>query len=349
MPASCSRRVLLALMAAGTAGLLAGCSEDSAVPQSAARPSPTDAVEPADGPRPTPAPAIPDATDVSDAADRPALLAALLTSRDLRDRAALIRGVRGPQARVLEECSGALTQQVDALTRLLQAGGITVPPDPAAAPAERPDDAATTSGTSAGTSTERSRLLDELASAAALAVAPQMLDQLSEVSRVNLAMLTSVAAQRAAMAGALGRPVRWEPLAGPTGEAAAVLLGAVRPAGYGFQVLAARSRGDERAAYEATLTMLKALTRELTQLAGDAAPPAPLGYVLPDPLDTRHRRARLATALFAVLPPTVVAGAHAYTGDRASVAGTVRLLAEVVVAGRPWGLSIEGFAGMTVP
>lgn len=336
-------------MAVGTAGVLAGCSDDAPTPESAARPSPTSALEPLGGPRPTPAPAIPDGTDVTDAADRPALLAALLTSRELRDRAGMIRGARGRRAHVLEECVRALTQQVDALTRLLQAGGHTVPPDPAATRSAAPDDAATTSGTGPGTSAERSRLLDELAVAAATAVTPQALDEISSVSRVNLTMLTSVAAQRAAMAAALGTPVRWRPLSGPTGDAAAVLLGAVRPAGYGFQVLAARSRGDERAAYEQTLTMLKAITRELTQLAGNAAPPAPLGYVLPDRLDTPARRSQLAAALFAVLPPTVVAGAHAHTGDGASVAGTARLLAEVVVAGRSWGLTIEGFPGMTVP
>ncbi len=179
-------------------------------------------------------------------------------------------------------------------------------------------------------------------------VTAEVLTALSEVSAANLPMLLAVAGQRGATAQLLGADPAWEPPAGPTGAAAAGLLDAYRPAVYGFEVLAARSRGDERTAYEQVLSPLRQATRQITQLAGEAAPPAPLGYGLPESLESEASRARLAGSLTAALPATIMGPTKGFVDDPASVAGTVQLLADAVRVGQPWN-PVTGFPGMQVP
>ncbi|MCK0111245.1 DUF4439 domain-containing protein [Ornithinimicrobium sp. F0845] len=179
-------------------------------------------------------------------------------------------------------------------------------------------------------------------------VSTEALTGLTEVSAANLPMLIAIAGQRGATARILGADLVWEPLTGPSDAAAAELLDAYRPAVYGFEVLAARSHGDERTAYERVLSPLRQVTRQLTQLAGEAAPPAPLGYGLPEALDGQASRERLAGSLMAALPPTIMAPTKGFVGDVAAVTGSVHLLAEAVRLGRPWN-PMTGFPGMQVP
>jgi hypothetical protein len=165
----------------------------------------------------------------------------------------------------------------------------------------------------------------------------------------NLAMLVSLAAQHADSAARLGAPVGWDPLVGPAGAAAVPVLAVTRPAVFGFEVLAARSLDDERARYERILDEVRSLTRQLTTLAGSAAPVAPLGYDLPEPLDTPGQRRALGRALVADIAPAGLHAAERLRGNADELAGAVRIVAESSLWGRELGSTPEPFPGMTLP
>jgi hypothetical protein len=353
MPASWSRRSVLGLIGAGATTALVGCAGEKGR-------GPDDLA----GPTQTPQPRTP-----TEVADVPALLAALARARELRTRTTAIQGARGGVEKILAEATTAHAEQADVLERLLLAGAVEIPAAPTAPLPATPtsptsssappaDDARATSvspqdqGRARVEEAERAaeqaaREARALSEAAAQDLSASALSELAQVSGANLAMLTAVTGQRGALAE-LGTELNWQPLEGPTGAAAAGVLAAFRQAVYAFEVIAGKASGEEQDQFEPTLSQLRNLTRQLTALAADAAPPAPLGYGLPD-LGTPQLRRSLAGDVFAALPPSVVSGAGAHTDDLASVTGTVRLLTESLVLGRRWGLTLQGFPGMTVP
>ncbi|USQ78555.1 hypothetical protein NF556_13025 [Ornithinimicrobium faecis] len=367
-----TRRSVLAVIGVGLGAALAGCDSGEEPTVSTATPGPEQPEDPADlsDPEETDAPAP------ATAADSAALVLALERTRALATRCQQIRGATGGHLKTQQQVQEALDLQARVLTDVLEAGSVALP-EPSTAPtgdASAGDGAASTgapgdqststsdqSGATAGpggdgdtaTATmppaERAAAdLRALGKACLEDVAPAALTSLSEVSAENLPMLLSIAGQRGATAHLLGHQPRWEELSGPTGDPAAAVLDAYRPAVYGFEVLAARASGDERTAYESVLTSLRAVTRQLTQLAGDAASPAPLGYGLPGGTAGQEGRAALASDLLAVLPPTIMGPTAGFAGDPASVAGAVRLLAESVRLAQPWR-PLTGFPGMQVP
>ena len=178
---------------------------------------------------------------------------------------------------------------------------------------------------------------------------PQVWEELAASSPVNLPTLTSLAAQHAASAALLGSPVLWEPLAGPSGAAAVPLLAVTRPAIFCLEVLAARSRESERADYEAVLKPLQVLTRQLTTLAGPAAPVPPLGYGLPTDLDNQAARYALARNVVADIAPAALEASERVRGDLQGLTGVVRIVAESV----SWAQRLESeplpFPGMVLP
>ncbi|MBA2697110.1 MAG: hypothetical protein H0U62_15035, partial [Actinobacteria bacterium] len=178
---------------------------------------------------------------------------------------------------------------------------------------------------------------------------PERLRPLSGASAANLPMLVSLHGERAAAALLLGGRISWPTLSRPAGARTVGLLAALRPAVYTLEVVAARASGEERGRFESVLASLGGLTRQVTELAGPAAPAAPLGYGLPEPLSTPAQRARLVTQALQPLPAAVVVGTAGLTGDSAGINGSVRLLAEVTRLGHPFGLPVTGFPGMTVP
>ncbi len=261
----------------------------------------------------------------------------------------------GAQSRLLGEAQTAHGQQADVLERLLRAaqvdpGTASNPPDAAASTtaAPRPADAGTTA-TATATPASRDRRIVTLRSALADDVTPGQLRSLAGASAANLPMLVSLYAERGAAAMLLGARVPWPPLAGPSGADAIGVLGGLRPAVYALEVAAARSSAAERERYEAALAPLRGLTRQVTELAGAAAPVAPLGYGLPGPLTTRAQRTDLVAQALRPLPAAVVAGTGGLAGDHAALSGSVRLLAEVLRVGHPFGLPVTGFPGMSVP
>lgn len=369
MAAAITRRSALAVMGAGLGAVLVGCDSEPTLPESTATPGPKQPDEPGASP--------------SQAADTEALLLALGRARELADRCRAITGAEGADRATQGQVQGCLDVQAQVLADVLRAGNIAVPEPTTQSPT--PEDADGTTATStltddvatatagdsatgadpaagddagAGDAEDRTggpspaelaaQALRRLGRAALDDVTPGALEELAEVSRANLPMLLALTAQRGAMAQLFGQEPSWPDLTGPTEAAANNLLNVYRPAVYGFEVIAARSHQEERAAYRAVLGPLRTATRQLTELAGKAAAPAPLGYGLPQDVDTAEARGALAGELMAALPPSIMAQTAAFSGDEAAVAGSVRLLADAVRLAQPWN-PVTGFPGMRVP
>lgn len=178
---------------------------------------------------------------------------------------------------------------------------------------------------------------------------PGVLDDLSRSSSLNRAMLVSLASQHAESARLLGAPVDWPPLVGPADAAAVPVLARTRPAVFGLEVVAARSRGDERATYESVLDEVRSTTRALTTLAGDAAPLPPLGYDLPEPLDDANERLALAQALVHDIEPAVLSVVSRAGHDVDQIRSLVRLVAETQHWAHTLEVDPDPFPGMTLP
>lgn len=376
MASAVTRRSVLAVIGVGLGAALTGCdsSEEPTVGTAPPGPSQPAAPDQPDDPEESAG------QDPATAADEAALLLALERARTLAERCRRVRGATGRDLELQQQVQSALDEQVRVLEAVLVAGSVALPEpsdpgDTATSTATAPGDGATSTGgpgsdaatnpadsagatgapgegeaaTSTADPAERATAaLRALGRDCLEDVTPKALAGLHEISADNLPMLLAVAGQRGATAHLFGHAPDWQQLAGPTGEPAALLLDAYRPAVYGFEVLAARASGDERTAYEAVLSPLRAQSRQLTQLAGDAASPAPLGYGLPPGTAGPEQRTQLATDLLAVLPPTIMAPTAGFAGDQAAIAGSVRLMADAVRLSQPWR-PVTGFPGMQVP
>ncbi|WP_256842453.1 DUF4439 domain-containing protein [Ornithinimicrobium cryptoxanthini] len=365
MAAAITRRSLLAVMGAGLGAVLVGCDSEPTSPEATATPGPTQPDEPAASP--------------AQPADTEVLLLALARARELADRCRAITGAEGAARAMQAQVQGSLDEQAQVLADVLRAGNVAVPEPTTPSPTPQDPDRATTTSTPTGdaaTATsapgdastgddgatgdaeertsgpspaaQAAQALQQLGRAALDDVSPAALNALAEVSRANLPMLIALTAQRGAMAHLFGQEPSWPDLTGPTEAAANNLLNVYRPAVYGFEVIAARSHNDERAAYRTVLGPLRTFTRQLTELAGKAAAPAPLGYGLPQDVDSATARGTLAGELMATLPPSIMAQTAAFSGDEAAVAGSVRLLADAVRLAQPWN-PVTAFPGMRVP
>lgn len=336
-----SRRALLRAGLAGIAsvGLLSACSGDGTrTPWS---------------PEPT--------VDEAEAARRMPDGDLLLRARErlAGHRAALSRThADTPEARATVRTVAGLWQtQQERLEQVLTLGGIVLPEldvdiraDVEGRTAPGPDDGAATTGPGADTArrtatgpaprTVGEQLRTDL---------PRVLEDLSRSSALNRAMLVSLAAQHAESARLLGAPVDWSQLQGPVGAAAVPVLARTRPAVFGLEVVAARSRGEERRRYESVLASVRSTTRALTTLAGDAAPLPPLGYDLPEPLDEEPDRLALAQALVRDVEPAVLSVVARAGSDVEQMHSLVRLLAETQESAHELGGGPDPFPGMTLP
>lgn len=173
--------------------------------------------------------------------------------------------------------------------------------------------------------------------------------ELSTATATNVPTLASLVAQHVAAAAWLGAPVTWDEMAGPTGAAAVPVLAVTRPAVFGLEVVAARSRDEERADYESVLDPLRSVTRQLATLAGAAAPVAPLGYDLPEPLETAEERRELARQLVSDIAPAALDAAQRLPGRADGLTGVVRIVSDTVVWDRALGTPAVPFPGMTLP
>lgn len=343
MPPPPTRRSLLrAVLLGGAAVVLTGCEPD---PVNRRQPAPTTRV-------------VPD-----DPATWPVDSELLLSVRErLHRTVGTARSVEEPSTALREAISGWETQ-LERLEDLISSGDVPLPPlaphDRAAAtsaPGASPttaagdDGSATTGAGDAAEGTAAPEGPDQRDLARTLrAELPDLVTEISSASTTNLAMLVSIAGHQAASAIRLGAGIGWDPLVGPKGAAAVPLLAVTRPAIFGLEVVAARSRGEERTGYEKVLDEVRALTRQLTSLAGSAAPVAPLGYDLPEPLDEEDERQALARELVRDIAPAALSAASRARGRSAELTDLVRIVAESVAWGRAFDAPPEPFPGMTLP
>jgi Domain of unknown function (DUF4439) len=181
------------------------------------------------------------------------------------------------------------------------------------------------------------------------ALVAALLPALPTVTAGNRAVVASVVAACGAAAELLGAAVTW-PTAEPLPPAAAVpLLDATRSTAYAFQVIAAQTGGDLRAAAADTHTALESRAGELLTMAGSSAPAEALGYALPYPVTAPDVASRLAGQVLT----TLVAGGLAplATIPEGSTATTtlVRLLVDAQRLGRRWGVAPVPFPGQAYP
>lgn len=333
-PAVTRRGLLRALALAGGAVLLAGCDEDAD-----REASPTGGVEP-DDPATWPA-------------DTHLLLSARQRVHGYRLGLELVGG--GPR-RLLAQLDDLWRTQQERLELLITLGGVPLPElhdQPAVTLPATPGDDGAGSTASASPDGEdgqdRPRAVD--LGRALRADRTQALRELSTATPTNLLLLASLCAQHVASADRLGAPTAWEPMAGPAGAAAVPVLAATRPAVFGLEVVAARSApgSQERTDYEVVLGSLRGISRQLSTLAGETAPVAPLGYDLPEPLATGAQRADLARRLVSDVAPAALDAAQRVPGDLPQLTGVVRVVSDAVLWEDLLGGEADPFPGMTLP
>jgi hypothetical protein len=232
------------------------------------------------------------------------------------------------------------TQQ-DRLEQLLTLSGVPLPAldHPAGNAGPGPGDAGAT-----GTGAPRA-----LGLAQALTVDLEVaLTDVLESTATHRALLAALAAQHTLSAQDLGAPADSRPLPGPSGAAAVTVLAATRPAVFGLEVAAARAGQQEREALDEILVGVRALSRQLVTLAGPAAPAPPLGYHLPEPLESSAQRSALARALVHDIAPAALSTLDRATGT-AHPSGVVRIVVRASAWHRDLGSTPSAFPGMVLP
>lgn len=268
-----------------------------------------------------------------------------------------------PERSVVRHLGSVWQVQQESVEQLLTLAGVELPAlapetgggDEASGTATAtaaPDDAGATSGAApddaADTSAPAGPPLSVLGEQVR-ADLPTALAELARSTATHRAMLTSLLAQHAESSRLLGAPIDWPPLAGPVGAAAVPVLQVTRPAVFGLEVVAARSRGEERARFESVLGWLRRITRSLTTLAGGTAPVPPLGYDLPEPLDDAEARMDLARALVHDVAPAALSVVDRAGSDVAQLESLVRIVAESSAWARELGVTGAPFPGMSLP
>ncbi len=282
----------------------------------------------------------------------------LLERKSIPDEAALVSTVRlvtalgqqagripGASASVARLAGNHLTQATVLRARLTSAG---VPNHVIDAPATSPTAGAATSGTPAPAVSAPPTATQEQLAAAESAATTAILGDLRTVTTANRAVLVAVAVACGAAAAELGAPVSWAASDPLPATAAAQLLAETRSVGWAFQVVAAQTAGDTRAAALATMTALSARADELTTMEAATTPP-PLAYVLPFPVTTPEAAGRLAADVLTRLVaaglgplPLVLQGSSALTT-------LVRFQVASISLARSWGVAPGPFPGMNYP
>lgn len=289
--------------------------------------------------------------------DEQALLTARRDAVRLRDLAAGLGGAATPTTELLATVHGL---QADVFESVLRSGGVppaeiagtpTTTPPPTATATAGGAATATTGGAAGGATTAPAQAasgVGELIAAEGEALSAQALSDLAGTSTERAALFGSMTAQRAAAVRLLGgRLPAAGPLTAPTGELAAALLEALRPAVYGFEVVVTQTDVSHRKAAGQTLGALRTRSAELQLLAGPAATPIPLGYALPFPVSTPAAALRLATHLMTALRASIASQLPAVTGDAEGLTGTVQLLTDVCVHAVTWRVPLTAFPGLS--
>lgn len=188
-----------------------------------------------------------------------------------------------------------------------------------------------------------------LAAAEATVLTEAALASLSSATTMHRPLLTAVGVCRAVAATRLGTAVAW-PASDPLPTTVAVtLLEATRSVAYGFEIVAARLRSDARTAALATLHQVQQRETALVSAAGAEAQPEPLGYDLPFPVTTPDEGRRLATTVLSGLVARGLDSLDTLPSGSGAIGIVVRLQAEAVALGTPWGVALTPFPGLTYP
>lgn len=327
-----SRRNVVAAMLAVGGAVLTGCSPapdeggDEATPTSEGRRERRDSAA------------------GSGIADLDVLRITLERTRDLATVShAVLEGAPSRDKRVAE-VDRVLGIQNAVLSRLVQAGSSPAGgtsgliPDPT----DAPGDEATTTG-----AVPRVKTLEQLLADCS---SPEVVrTELTTVGGANIATLMSLHGTRRACIELLTQEPQTPTVSGPSGPGAITALAGLRQCLYGLQVLAARSSDQERSTYVEAIRRLRGPTRQLIELAGSAAPVAPLAYGLPCDTSTSRERRALARSLITATLESIIAGSSARAGDADSIEGTVSLMSLIASVGTTVGVPLEGFPGLAVP
>jgi len=339
----------LALISITGASLLSACSDTD----TNETPRPSDGVE---------ATGAPENSELGPVPDAEVLLATLEQTREVLGACS---AVATTSSRRLTRICGVIQEQHEVLVRLIDAGGLETG-NAATSTSEASDRAEETSSEEAASTGDDSEAQASAAAKAkteaeaeaettvatvlaAQSTGDEIAATLVTVSPTNLPTLMALHGQRAAAAETLGAPVKWPDVEGPLEAGAITVLAGLRQAVYGFEVLVARSTEKEREVYNEALIPLREASRIVTELAGPAAPVAPLGYGLPSGVATKEERRQLAKDLLAALPQAVIAGSAARAGDEDAITGTLRLLSLSVRLGTSFRVPMDPFPGLTVP
>jgi hypothetical protein len=127
------------------------------------------------------------------------------------------------------------------------------------------------------------------------------------------------------------------------------LVEAARRATYLLEVAAARTPVKGQRAARDGIARLEALTAEIVEAAGDAAPVPELGYPLPQPVTTPAQAAAFATQTRATLLGTFGAhlGALTAADPAAAFADLPRWLGSVAAEAHRGGTPLTAFPGLT--
>lgn len=169
---------------------------------------------------------------------------------------------------------------------------------------------------------------------------------LAELDDTTVAVAGALLAQRAAAASLLGEEPGWAREEWSEPGLASALLETLRSAAYGFEVVAAQSKGAQAALAKQGLATLRQREAELEQLAGAQAAPPALGYPLPFRVATPGDARRLAVHVLTGLRESVAAQLTAADGRAQPLAALTRWLAETEVLASRWGIALEAFPGL---
>lgn len=378
----CSRRSALVILSITGATLLSACTDSG--PDDA--PGPSDSAEPTKGPAPSDVTDVPDADVLlATLASTREMLAACsavaeTSSRRLKRTCAVIEEQHDVLVRLIDaggldidDGATATSASGDDAISTAKTDAVTSTGADENGGDDRSSDTSSSDTSSSDSDSDQTSSTSELSEAQASAAAKaqaaaeaeaemlvatllaeqstgaSIVDTLAAVSPTNLPTLMALHGQRAAAAEILGATVRWPVVEGPLGSGAITVLAGLRQAVYGFEVLVARSTEKERDAYNEALGPLREASRTVTELAGPAAPVAPLGYGLPSDVGSEDQRRQLAKDLLTALTQAVIAGSAARAGDEDAIAGTLRLMSLSVRLGTSLRVPTTPFPGLTVP
>lgn len=185
-----------------------------------------------------------------------------------------------------------------------------------------------------------------LAAAEAEPLASESFATLAQLDEATVALAGALLAQRGAAATLLGGKVGWPREEWSEPGLSAALLEATRAAVYGFEVVAAQSKGAQAALAKQSLAALKQRAAELQEVAGSQAAPPALGYPLPFRVATPADARRLAVHVLTGLRESVAAQLPEAATKAQPLAALTRWLAETEVLASRWGLALEAFPGL---